>query len=70
MNLYIVISTNPLYNDVICKIFAESQYRAVQLAKQNYIDFDDDIEILCERINVCDQLGKPYPEKFINFYNQ
>jgi len=67
MNLYIVRSTNPLYNDVLCKIFAESQFRAVQLAEQNDIDFDDEIEIICERKNVVDQLGKPYPENFINF---
>jgi len=67
MNLYIVRSANPLYNDFFCEIFAESQYRAVELAEQNDIDFDHEIEIICERINVCDQLGKPYPEKFINY---
>jgi len=67
MNLYIVRSTNPLYNDVLCKIHAETQYRAVQLAEQNDIDFYDEIEIICERKNVVDQLGKPYPEKFINY---
>lgn len=66
MNLYIVRSTNPLYNDILCKIHAESEFRAVQLA-QNDIDFDDEIEIICERKNVVNQLGKPYPEKFINF---
>jgi hypothetical protein len=67
MNLYIVRSTNPLYNDVFCKIYAETQYRAVELAEQNDIDLYDEIEIICERKNVVDQLGKPYPEKFINY---
>jgi hypothetical protein len=67
MNLYIVKSTNPLYNDVLCKIYAETQYRAVKLAEENDIDFDDDIEIICISKNCFDLLGKPYPEKFINF---
>jgi NACalpha-BTF3-like transcription factor len=67
MNSYQVRSTNPLYNDVIAYITAESKKRAIELAEDNYFIFDDDMEIILERTNVVDQLGKPYPES-ITFY--
>lgn len=59
MNSYQVRSTNPLYNDVIAYITAESKTRAIELAEENDLCFDDDIEIILERNNVVDQLGKP-----------
>ena len=62
MNSYQVRSTNPLYNDVIAYITAESKTRAIELAEDNDLCFDDDIEIILERTNVIDQLGRPYPE--------
>jgi hypothetical protein len=63
MNSYQVRSTNPLYNDVIAYITAESKTRAIELAEENELCyFDSDIEIILERTNIKDQLGKPYPE--------
>lgn len=59
MNSYQVRSTNPLYNDVIAYITAESKTRAIELAEDNDLCFDDDLEIILERTNVKDQLGKP-----------
>ena len=59
MNSYQVRSTNPLYNDVIAYITAESKTRAIELAEENDLCFDDDLEIILERNNVVDQLGKP-----------
>jgi hypothetical protein len=67
MNSYQVRSTNPLYNDVIAYITAESKNRAIELLDENYFIFDDDMEIILERTNIADQLGKPYPES-ITFY--
>jgi hypothetical protein len=66
MNSYQVRSTNPFYNDVIAYITAESKSRAIELVEENdiYI-FDDDFEIILERNNIVDQLGKPYPESII-----
>ena len=65
MNSYQVRSTNPLYNDVIAYITAESKTRAIELAEDNDLCFDDDLEIILERSNIVDQLGKPYPESII-----
>lgn len=62
MNSYQVRSTNPLYNDVIAYITAESKTRAIELAEDNDLCFDDDIEIILERTNIKDQLGKPLLE--------
>ena len=59
MNSYQVRSTNPLYNDVIAYITAESKTRAIQLAEDNDLCFDDDLEIILERTNNKDQLGYP-----------
>jgi hypothetical protein len=59
MNSYQVRSTNPLYNDVIAYITAESKTRAIQLAEDNDLCFDDDLEIILERTNIKDQLGYP-----------
>lgn len=59
MNSYQVRSTNPLYNDVIAYIIAQSKARAIELAEDNDLCFDDDLEIILERSNVVDQLGKP-----------
>jgi hypothetical protein len=67
MNSYQVRSTNPLYNDVIAYITAESKKRAIELLDVNYFIFDDDMEIILERTNIADQKGKPYPES-ITFY--
>lgn len=62
MNSYQVRSTNPLYNDVIAYITAESKTRAIELAEDNDLCFDDDIEIILERTNIKDQKGKPLLE--------
>ena len=62
MNSYQVRSTNPLYNDVIAYITAESKTRAIELAEINDLCFDDDIEMILERTNISDQKGRPYPE--------
>ena len=62
MNSYQIRCTNPLYNDVITSINAESKTRAIELAEENELCFDDDIEIILERTNVVNQLGRPYPE--------
>jgi hypothetical protein len=62
MNSYQVRSTNPLYNDVIAYITAETKTRAIELAEDNDLCFDDDIEIILERTNIKDQLGKPLLE--------
>jgi hypothetical protein len=62
MNSYQVRSTNPFYNDVIAYITAENKIRAIQLAEENDLCFDDDIEMILERTNIKNQLGKPYPE--------
>jgi hypothetical protein len=59
MNSYQVRSTNPLYNDVIAYITAESKTRAIQLAEDNDLCFDDDLEIILERTNIKDQLSHP-----------
>jgi hypothetical protein len=67
MNSYQVRSTNPLYNDVIAYITAESKTRAIQLAEDNDLCFDDDIEIILERTNIKDQLGKPLFESIFIF---
>jgi hypothetical protein len=67
MNSYQVRSTNPLYNDVIAYITAESKNRAIELAEENDLCFDDDIEIILERTNIKDQLGKPLFESISIF---
>jgi hypothetical protein len=67
MNSYQIKSTNPLYNDVIAYITAESLNRAIELAQDNDLSLDDDIEIILECQNVKNQLGKPYPESFEKF---
>jgi hypothetical protein len=67
MNSYQIRSTNPLYNDVIAYITAESKIRAIELAEDNDLILDDDMEIILERKNVRNQLGKPYPESFEKF---
>jgi hypothetical protein len=67
MNSYQIRSTNPLYNDVIAYITAESKNRAIELAEDNDLILDDDMEIILERQNVRNQLGKPYLESFEKF---
>jgi hypothetical protein len=62
MNSYQLRSTNPLYNDVIAYITAESKKRAIALAIINDLIFYDDIEIILERTNIKNQLGKPLLE--------
>jgi hypothetical protein len=62
MNSYQIKSTNPLYNDVVAYINAESKTRAIQLAEENDLCFDHELEIILERNNVKNQLGRPYPE--------
>jgi len=67
MNSYQIRSTNPSYNDVIAYITAESKNRAIELAEDNDLILDDDMEIILERQNVRNQLGKPYLESFEKF---
>jgi hypothetical protein len=67
MNSYQVRSINPLYNDVIAYITAETKTRAIELAEENDLCFDDDIEIVLERTNIKDQLGKPLFESIFIF---
>jgi len=63
MNSYQIRCTNPLYNDVMAQIIAPSIVKAIAIAEDHDFDFlMGDIEIVVERFNVVDQLGRPYPE--------
>lgn len=59
MNSYQVRHANPLNNDVIAYITAESKTRAIELAEENDLDIYYDLEIILLRNNVVDKLGKP-----------
>jgi hypothetical protein len=63
MNSYQVRAKNYSYNDVVALIYANSIGRANELCIKNEIDLYE-YEVNLEQINIKNELGKPYPEKF------